>query len=93
MITNPPHTRMTEFIVRGLTLIDTGRLAGFVLLSRQGHDVTLGRAAAFNRAAYEWRSCWRPWWKPRKKVTYPPGSLPNGRHGCTAIPARPPDGV
>lgn len=68
MITNPPHTRMTEFIVRGLALIDyTGRLAGFVLLSRQGHDVTLGRAAAFNRAAYEWRSCWRPWWKPRKK--------------------------
>jgi hypothetical protein len=60
MMTNPPYTLLTEFLVRGLTLIDMGHLAGLVLLTRQGADTTNGRAAAFNRAAYEWRTCWRP---------------------------------
>jgi hypothetical protein len=67
MITNPPNSQLDEFVVRGLTLIDTGHLAGMVLLIRLGHDVTQGRAAAFNRAVAEWRCCWRPYWKPRRK--------------------------
>lgn len=65
-ITNPPNSRLDAFLVRGLTLIDTGHLSGLVLLTRQGHDVTRGRAAAFNRAAQEWKCCWRSWWKPRQ---------------------------
>jgi hypothetical protein len=66
MLTNPPNSLLTEFIVRGLTLIDTGHLNGLVLLCRTGHDTTKGRAAAFNRGAAEWRCCWRPYWKPRQ---------------------------
>jgi hypothetical protein len=66
MVTNPPNTQLTEFIIRGLTLIDAGWLAGLVVLCRTGADDTDGRAAAFNRAAMEWRCCWRPYWKPRR---------------------------
>ena len=61
MMTNPPNSVLSEFMVRGLTLIDTGRLAGMVLLVRIGHDVADGRAAAFNRAAAEWRKTGRAW--------------------------------
>jgi hypothetical protein len=64
-ITNGPHTSLTEFIIGGLKLIDAGHLAGFVILSRLGADTTDHRAELFNRAAYEWRMCWRPWWIPR----------------------------
>ena len=28
MMTNPPNSKLTEFIVRGLTLLDTSHLAG-----------------------------------------------------------------
>jgi hypothetical protein len=66
MATNPPHSRLTEFIDCGLELLDAGKLAGLVLLNRIGHDMTVARAAAFNRAAFEVRCCWRPYWKPRE---------------------------
>jgi len=67
MITNPPNSKLTDFIVRGLTLIDAGYLEGMALLTRLGADTTKGRGPAFNRAAYVWKTCWRPYWKPRKK--------------------------
>ena len=70
--------------MRGLTLIDSDRLAGFVLLSRQGHDVTLGRAAV----SIVRRTNGEVAGEPRKKCDLSPGSLPNGRHGCRVIPAR-----
>lgn len=66
-VTNPPNSQLTEFIVRGLTLIDAGHLEGLALLSRLGADTTKGRGPAFNRAAYIWKTCWRPYWKPRQK--------------------------
>ncbi|MBO0735182.1 MAG: hypothetical protein J2P48_01220 [Alphaproteobacteria bacterium] len=66
-MTNPPNSQLTEFIVRGLALMDTGWLAGMALLTRLGADTTKGRGASFNRAAYVWKSCWRPYWKPRRK--------------------------
>ena len=66
MITNPPNSQLTEFMVRGVTLIDIGWPAGLVLLIRQGHHTTKGRAAAFNHAALEIKCCWRPSWKPRQ---------------------------
>jgi hypothetical protein len=67
MMTNPPNSKLTEFIVRGLTLIDAGFLEGMALLTRLGADRTKGRAAAFNRACLEWQTAWRPYWKPRRK--------------------------
>jgi hypothetical protein len=67
MMTNPPNSRLTQFTVRGLTLLDTGYLTGFALLTRLGADTTKARGAAFNRAAYAWKTCWRPYWKPRQK--------------------------
>lgn len=67
MITNPPNSRLTEFLAHGLALIDLGHLEGMALLTRLGADTTKGRGAGFNRAAYEWRTCWRPYWKPRCK--------------------------
>jgi hypothetical protein len=66
MMTNPPNSQLDAFMVRGLSLIDAGHLAGLVLLVRNAHDATQGRAAAFNRALCEWRCCWRPYWKPRR---------------------------
>ena len=67
MITNPPNSKLTDFIVRGLTLIDAGYLEGVASLTRLGADTTKGRGPAFNRAAYVWKTCWRPYWKPRQK--------------------------
>lgn len=67
MITNPPNSKLTEFIVRGLTLIDAGHLDGMALLTRLGADTTKGRGPAFNGAAYVWKTCWRPYWKPSRK--------------------------
>jgi hypothetical protein len=67
MITNPPYSKLTAFIVRGLTLIDRGHLEGLGLLTRLGADTTKGRGPVFNRAAYIWRTCWRPYWKPRQE--------------------------
>jgi hypothetical protein len=67
MITNPPNSKLTDFIVRGLTLIDAGYLKGMALLTRLGADTTKGRGPAFNRAANVWKTCWRPYWKPRQK--------------------------
>ena len=66
-ITNPPNSQLTEFIVRGLTLIDAGYLDGMALLTRLGADTTKGRGPAFTRAAYIWKTTWRPYWKPRRK--------------------------
>ena len=72
MITNPPNSSLTEFIVRGLTLIDMGHLEGMALLTRLGADTTKGRGSGFNRAAYIWKTCWRPYWKARRKVDKQP---------------------
>jgi hypothetical protein len=67
MMTNPPNSQLTEFIVRALTLIDAGWPEGMAFLTRLGADRTKGRAAAFNRACLEWQTAWRPYWKPRRK--------------------------
>ena len=48
-------------------ILAAGGLAGMALLTRLGADTTKGRGAAFNRAAYIWKTCWRPYWKPRQK--------------------------
>jgi hypothetical protein len=66
-ITNPPNSQLTEFIVRGLTLIDAGYLEGMGLLTRLGADTTRDRGPGFNRAGYAWKTEWRPYWKPRRK--------------------------
>jgi hypothetical protein len=40
MLTNPPNSELTEFLVRGLALMDAGYLAGMALLTRLGADTT-----------------------------------------------------
>jgi hypothetical protein len=74
MITNPPFSKLTDFINRTLELLDAGHLAGAVLLVRMDFAGTDGRAAALNRAMAEWECCWRARWIP--------GSTGNPRWWC-----------
>jgi hypothetical protein len=60
--TNPPNSLLTAFITRGLQLLDCGRIAGFVLLTRLDHLQAEERAEAFNRASLVVECCWRPVW-------------------------------
>jgi hypothetical protein len=73
-ITNPPFGGSglgDPFLARTLALIDSGWLAGAVLLQRADAGGTDGRAEIFNRAAAEITCCWRPRWIP--------GTTGNGR--------------
>jgi hypothetical protein len=89
MITNPPNSQLTAFLMHGLALIDAGHLQGLALLTRLGADGTKGRGPGFNRAAYAWKTCWRPYWEPRQ-----PGdkSLRLAR-AMDTVAARPPGSV
>jgi hypothetical protein len=64
-VTNPPNSLLTEFLVRWFELMDAGRIKGFLVLTKEGAEVRDGRADIFNRAFFEWRATWRPWWEPR----------------------------
>jgi hypothetical protein len=64
MVTNGPFSKLTEFLARTLALIDTGHLAGAVLLVRDDFAGTDGRVAYFNRAVAELECCWRARWIP-----------------------------
>ena len=59
-ITNPPGSRLTEFIVRGLQLLDGRQISGLVLLMRLNHLQAAGRVEALNRATWEVHCNWRP---------------------------------
>ena len=61
-ITNPPGTRLTEFIARGLQLLDGGQISGLVLLMRLDHLQADERVEALNRATWEVHCNWRPIW-------------------------------
>jgi hypothetical protein len=61
-ITNPPRSRLTEFIARGLQLLDCGQIGGLVLLMRLDHLQAGGRVEALNRATWEVHCNWRPIW-------------------------------
>jgi hypothetical protein len=74
MITNPPFSKLTDFINRTQELLDTGHLAGAALLVRMDFAGTDGRAEALNRAVAEWECCWRSRWIP--------GSTGNPRWWC-----------
>jgi hypothetical protein len=63
MITNPPFSKLDEFLAR-MALLDAGHLAGPVLLVRPDFAGTDGRAGILNCAVAEWECCWRPRWIP-----------------------------
>ena len=50
-LTNPPFSALDSFIARGLQWLDTGKLAGLVLLVRWDALTAACRAGAFHRAA------------------------------------------
>jgi hypothetical protein len=60
--TNPPFNLLNTFIARGLQLLDSGRLAGLVLLVRCDALTAASRANAFDRASLIVTCCWRPVW-------------------------------
>lgn len=62
VVTNPPFNQSDEFLTRGLELLDTGQIAGLVLLLRHDHLMAAGRVDAFNRAVREVHCNWRPRW-------------------------------
>src|SRR6516165_3963114 len=62
MATNPPFVQLDAFLVRTLALLDSGHLSAAVLLVRPDFAGTIGRAAFFNRAAFEFTCCWRIRW-------------------------------
>jgi hypothetical protein len=63
-VTNPPWSHWNKFVVRGLSLLDSGRIAGLVLLLRLDHLQSDQRVACFNRVNFEVRCNWRPLWVP-----------------------------
>jgi hypothetical protein len=66
-ITNPPFAGsglLDPFLDRALALLDSGHLAGVVLLQRADSGGTDGRVAIFNRDAFEVTCCWRSRWIP-----------------------------
>jgi hypothetical protein len=73
-LTNPPFSKLDEFMARSLALIDAGQLAAAVLLVRSDFGGTDGRAEMFNRASAEWECCMRTRWIP--------GSTGNPRWWC-----------
>jgi hypothetical protein len=62
IITNPPFSRLDEFIVRGLRLIDSGATQSLVMLVRYDATMTSGRVDVLNRAALELGCNWRARW-------------------------------
>ena len=62
MATNPPFVQIDAFLVRTLALLDSGHLSAAVLLVRPDFAGTIGRAALFNRAVFEFTCCWRIRW-------------------------------
>lgn len=61
-VTNPPFNQTKEFLRRGLELVASGHIKGFVLLLRHDHLMAGTRAPFFNRATREVHCNWRPIW-------------------------------
>jgi hypothetical protein len=69
-VTNPPFGGsglLDPFLDRALALLDSGHLAGAVLLQRADSGGTDCRVELFNRAAFEVTCCWRQRWIPGTK--------------------------
>jgi hypothetical protein len=64
LITNPPYNALGAWIQHALSLLDTGALAGVVLLLRGDHLGAQCRATQLNRASHLVMCCWRPRWIP-----------------------------
>jgi hypothetical protein len=67
--TNPPFRQLDRFIARGLSLMDSGQIAGLCLLLRCDSLTAAGRAEALNRAVGLLTCCWRPQWLPVARAT------------------------
>jgi hypothetical protein len=69
IVTNPPFGVLgDQFRARALEILDAGVVRAVVLLQRVDAGGARGRAAAFNRATYEFTCAWRPIWLPGTTV-------------------------
>jgi hypothetical protein len=63
-VTNGPFSNQSAFMVRGLQLMDRGRIAGLALLLRLDHLQAKERVGALNRTVVEVHCNWRVRWIP-----------------------------
>jgi hypothetical protein len=87
LVTNPPFSKLDEFVARSFALFEAGHLAAAVLLFRNDFGGTQGRVDHLNRAVAEFECCGRPRWTREPRAIRAFGRC--GARGCPIASGRP----